>query len=94
MPIGAERSVRRVKKTEPKTTTRMIGVRSIILTSGARVSERKPAREMAEACSGTQGNAFSSRWPGGCAVFVGGAAAAARLFPALNCPVYKRTVVR
>ena len=48
-------------KTKPKTPTMMNGVRSIIFASGARSSDRKPAREIAETCSDNHGISRSSK---------------------------------
>ena len=71
----------------------MTGVRSSIFASGARSSDRKPARATAEAGSESQGRRFSSTLVAGAAAFVGAATATAFGLPALNWPVYSRSVV-
>ena len=63
--IGGRRagggSMDRVKSIEPKTATSRIGLRSINLASGARVSARKLPRATAAACSERNGSFPSSR---------------------------------
>jgi hypothetical protein len=78
----------------PKTTTRIKGVRSRIFTSGARRRERKLPRAMAAAGSDNQGISFSNSREGFLSVFAGAGAGAARFFPEVYCPVYRRRVVR
>ena len=83
-------------KSPPKMTTIRIGARSKSFASGARVSERKLPRVMAAAYSDNQGSFFSSRAGDDATASVRGAGtgAALRSLPEVNCPVYKRTVVR
>src|SRR5262245_4994641 len=84
--------------TPPKTNTIMIGVRSSIFASGARVRDRKQATATAEVCSDTQGSCLSSSV--GADPYVGwiargiSAVVFDAAFPELNCPVYRRSVVR
>src|SRR5688572_19412689 len=46
---------------EPKTIVKITGVKSIILASGARVSDRNVAMVIAEVCSDIHGSRFSRK---------------------------------
>src|SRR5262245_61868746 len=73
---------------EPKTTTRITGVSSNIFASGARRSERKLAKAIADVCSDTQGNCFSNSATEGFSTRGAGAVDAARFdFPDVNSPL-------
>src|SRR5215471_8066931 len=83
-----------LRKPDPKITVKIIGVSSIILASGARVSDRMQASVMAEACSDIHGICFSRKRAGCCGVFVfSRPGVVCRGLAAVKCPVYKRRVV-
>src|SRR5215475_7370360 len=85
-----------LRKPDPKITVKIIGVRSIILASGARVSDRMQASVMAEACSDIQGICLSRKRAGCCCVGVSvfsRPGVGCRGLAAVKCPVYKRRVV-
>ena len=82
------------RNVDPKMRVKMIGLRSIIFDSGARVSERKHATVIAEACSEIQGICFSMKMGARCGAFIVSTLTAGclRLLP-VKCPVYSRTAV-
>src|ERR1700681_4180121 len=82
------------KNIDPKTKAIINGVNNNIFASGARVSERKPASAITEACSDTHGSCFSRSATDGLSVAVRNPTSDAWDLVELNWPVYRRTVVR